>query len=76
MIKIFMNKITNRTVLKSMFWQMNKIESEVKIEKVSDFKYEKVLYINLVSETLEEMMSRYSLKENQKLYIREILSYK
>ena len=71
---IYELNLNNRSVLKSMFWQMNKIESEVKIEKVSDFKYEKVLYNNLVSETLEEMMNKYLLTTEQKNKVNEILN--
>ena len=71
---IYELNLTNSSILKSMFWQMNKIESEVKIEKVSDFKYEKVLYINLVSETLEEMMNKNLLTTEQKNKVNELLN--
>jgi len=71
------NKIN---ILKDIFWDMNKISSEIKveIEKIDEETTieKRILYINITSKTLKEMIVKYSFNTNQKEQLDELLSSK
>ena len=71
------NKIN---ILKNIFWDMNKISSEIKveIEKIDEETTieKRILYINITSKTLNDMIVKYSFNTVQKEQLDELLSSK
>ena len=76
------NKVS---ILKTVFWDMNSITSEVKEEMVNEEQTEngtpvikqvkkKILHINITSKTVDEMITQYRFTPMQKQQLNELLS--
>lgn len=76
------NKVS---ILKTVFWDMNSITSEVKEEMVNEEQIEngtpvikqvkkKILHINITSKTVDEMITQYRFTPMQKQQLNELLS--
>ncbi|MBO5183095.1 MAG: CHAP domain-containing protein [Bacilli bacterium] len=75
---------TKKAELKKIFWDMNNVSFEIK-EETNDIEYEvgnelnenltkKVLYINITSKSLEEMMNLYNFTPMQRKQVNDLLS--
>ena len=61
-------------LLKQIFWKMNTITYQIKEEVVDEETTKKVLEINVVSKTLENMMNEYGLNISERDKVKELLS--
>lgn len=59
--------------IRAIFWNMNNITFEIKEEQV-DGRVKKILYINVSSKSLIDMISYYNLSKSQKEQLTELLS--
>lgn len=75
---------TKKAELKKIFWDMNNVSFEIR-EETNDIEYEvgndlnenltkKVLYINITSKSLEEMMNLYNFTPMQRQQVNDLLS--